>query len=194
MNSTVKRIRTCIVLAITLTAAVAAVAQVETIDALARGTSTQSGKQVSIRIIINQYSTPETRQALVDAFHNGGNDGLVKALSKLKSVGRISLPGTVGYTIAFAQSIQTPTGRKIQFVTDRWIHIGEAARNTRSQAYNLTVGEVDVNMQDKSKNTGVLYPAAQLGINDNGELQLSLLQNPWQLVGIIAWPGKSKEQ
>lgn len=70
--------------------------------------------------------------------------------------------------------------------------VREAARNTPSKAFNLTAGETDVNEQDKNKSGRVLYPAAQLIINNDGELQLELRQNPWQLVNIIDW-NKSKE-
>ncbi len=183
----------CIVLVAMLTVAALAVAQVETIDAIARGTSTQLGKTISIKVIVNQFSTPEDKETLKQAFLKGGNDALVKALSKMKSAGRIQITGTVGYTLAYADSIPTPTGRRIHFVTDRRIAFKEAYRNTRSQAYNLTAGEIDINDQDDKKSVGVLYPAAQLIINTDGDLQLELLQNPWQLTNIIDWKPKGKE-
>jgi hypothetical protein len=176
-----------------LAMAVCAFGQVETIDATARGTSTQLGAIGNIRIIINQFSTPEDRATLKQAFVSGGQKGLTDALSKMKSAGRIQIPGTVGYDLAFAQSIPTPTGRKIRFATNRRIAFKEAYRNTRSQAYNLTAGEINIDDQDKNKSAGVLYPAAQLIINNDGELQLELLQNPWQLVNIIDWNGKAKD-
>ena len=53
----------------------------------------------------------------------------------------------------------------------------------------MTAGEIDINDQDKSKSAGVLYPAAQLGIGDDGQLTLNLLQNPWRLGNIIDWKG-----
>lgn len=172
---------------------VSAIAQVETIDAHARGTSTQMGKQFNVKVIINQFSTDQQQAALKDAFAKGGQDGLVSALSKMKGVGRLGLPSTVGYSISYARSIPTPTGRKIRFVTDRPISMGEQRNMTRSQSYGLTAGEIDINEKDKSKSTGVLYPAAQLTVNKDGELQFELLQNPWQLVNIMDWPGKAKD-
>jgi hypothetical protein len=195
MNPQRKLVRTArgIVLAAMLTMAVLASAQVETIDATVRGTSTQLGRVGSIKVLISQFSTPEDRDALKDAFLKGGNQGLVNALSKMKSAGRIQIPGTVGYDLAFARTIPTPTGRKIRFVTNRKIAFGEVARNTRSQAYNLTAGEIDINDQDNSKSAGVLYPAAELVINTDGDLTLELLQNPWQLTNIIDWKPKGKE-
>ena len=60
------------------------------------------------------------------------------------------------------------------------------------KSFDLTAGEFDLNDQDKSKSTGILYPAAQLTINKDGELQLDLNQNPWRLSGIIDWKGTSE--
>jgi hypothetical protein len=40
--------------------------------------------------------------------------------------------------------------------------------------------------QDKSKSTGVLYPAAKLSLDKDKQLSLDLLQNPWQLIN-ISW-------
>ncbi|HEX8892877.1 MAG TPA: hypothetical protein VF783_06125, partial [Terriglobales bacterium] len=64
----------------------------ETVDATAYGTSTQLGRNVGVTIIIYEWSTPETRQALVEAFQKGQNQGLVNALQKTPAVGRIQIP------------------------------------------------------------------------------------------------------
>jgi hypothetical protein len=85
--------------------------------------------------------------------------------------------------------IPTATGRQIRFVTNRPIKFGEAYADTQSQAYNLTAGMIDINEQDKSKSSGVLYPAAQLGIDKDGQLSMELRQNPWRLGDIIDWKG-----
>src|SRR5207244_13375499 len=86
----------------------------ETLDATAFGTSTQLGKNFGVKIIIYEFSSPEDRQALLDAFQHGQNDGLVNALEKMKSVGRIQIPGTVGYDLSFIREILTPTGKTIR--------------------------------------------------------------------------------
>jgi hypothetical protein len=56
--------------------------------------------------------------------------------------------------------------------------------STQSMAYDLTAGEIDLNNSDKNKSSGVLYPAAQLIINKQGQLQFELRKNPWKLVNI----------
>jgi len=195
MNSKLKLFRTarCIVLATILTMAVFVFGQVETIDATARGTSTQLGGTFSVKVIVTQFSTPEDRATLVDAFKKGSNEALVKALEKMKSSGRIQVPGRVGYDLAYVVSIPTPTGRKIRFITNRRIAFLEAARDTRSQAYDLTAGEIEINDQEKNRSGGVLYPAAQFGIDSDGQVSITLRQNPWQLVNIIDWKPNSKE-
>ena len=161
----------------------------ETIEATAMGTGTQMGKAIGITLNIYEFSTPADRAVLVDAFEKGQNQGLVNALSRMKAVGHIEITGTLGYDCSFIKMTPTPTGRKIRFVTNRQIRFGEAYFDTQSQAYNLTGGEFDINDTDKSKSTGVLYPAAQLVVDKEGQLQIELMQNAWKLVDVLDWKG-----
>lgn len=161
----------------------------EVIEATAMGTNTQMGENAGIRLTIYDYSTLEDRQILVQAFQKGQNQGLVNALSKMRAVGHISLTGTIGYDVSYIRIIPTPTGRKIRFVTNRQISFVEAWADTQSQSFNLTGGEFDLNDQDKSKSTGVLFPAAQLVIDKQGQLQIDLNQNSWKLVDVLDWKG-----
>ncbi|SRR6266478_2535646 len=165
----------------------------ETIGATAMGTGTQLGQVISITVIIYEFSTPEDRQVLVDAFNKGQNQGLVNALTKMKAVGHISITGTLGYDLSFIRLIPTPTGRKIRFVTNRQIRFGEAFFDSQSQAFNLTAGELDVDNTDKRKSTGLLYPEAQLAVDKEGQLKIELNQNAWKLVDLIDWKGTPGE-
>jgi hypothetical protein len=161
----------------------------ETIEAAAMGTGTQLGQNVEIRLIINDFSTMEERQVLVDAFMKGQNQGLVSALQKMRAVGRLSLTGTVGYDVSFIRMIPTPTGRKIRFITNRQIRFGEAWTDSQSQSFDLSGGEIDINDSDRSKSTGVFFPRAQLVIDKQGQLQIDLSQNQWKLVDVLDWKG-----
>ncbi len=165
----------------------------ETLDATAWGTSTQMGQRFGITVVIYQYSTPEDQDILIQAFQKGQNQGLVNALEKMKAVGHISITGTLGYDLSFIKLIQTPTGRTIRFVTNRPIRLGEAYYDTQTQYYNLTAGEINIDTQDKSKSGGVLYPAAQLAIGSDGQLELNLNKNPWRLSDILDWSGTPGE-
>jgi len=161
--------------------------KVETIDATAMGTSTQLGRMVNVKVTIYEYSTEEDRQILIEAFKQGQNQGLVNALTKMKSVGRIAITGTLGYDLSFIRLIPTPTGRKIRFVTNRMIRFGEAYYNTQTSEFNLTAGEINLNDSDTKKSAGTLFPAAQLVINKEGQLEFQLNQNAWTLNNIIDW-------
>jgi hypothetical protein len=161
----------------------------ETIGATAMGTGSQMGQVISISVEIYDYSTPQDKQVLVDAFSKGQNQGLVNALTKMHAVGHISITGTLGYDLAFIRMIPTPTGRKIRFVTNRQLTFGEVWADSQSTAFNLTGGEFDVNDTDKKKSTGVLYPACQLAIDKEGQLQIDLNQNAWKLVDVLDWKG-----
>jgi hypothetical protein len=161
--------------------------KVGTIDATAMGTSTQMGAIVNVKVTIYEFSNEEDRAILVEAFKKGQNQGLVNALTKMKTVGRIAITGTLGYDLSFIRLIPTPTGRKIRFVTNRVLRFGEVYADTQTTAYNLTAGEFDLNDSDKNKNSGVLYPAAQLVINKEGQLEFQLNKNPWKLTNIIDW-------
>src|ERR1700739_1485975 len=88
-----------LLLAVVTTAISADAQKKATIDATAMGTSTQLGANVSIKVIINRFSTPQDRQVLIAAFQKGQTPGLVDALSKMKPVGRIAITGTLGYDL-----------------------------------------------------------------------------------------------
>jgi hypothetical protein len=161
----------------------------ETIEASAMGTGSQMGQVISISMEIYDYSTPEDKQVLVQAFSTGQNQGLVNALTKMHAVGHISITGTLGYDLAFIKMIPTPTGRKIRFVTNRQLRFGEVFADSQSTAFNLTGGEFDVDDTDKKKSTGILYPECQLAIDKEGQLQIQLAQNAWKLVDVLDWKG-----
>jgi hypothetical protein len=161
----------------------------ETIEATAMGTGNQLGQNIGISVEIYDFSTPEERQLLVEAFNKGQNQGLVNALTKMHAVGHISVTGTLGYDLAFVHLIPTPTGRKIRFVTNRQLRFGEVLADAQSTAFNLTAGEFDINDTDKKKSTGILYPECQLAMDKEGQLKIELTQNAWKLVDVIDWKG-----
>ena len=161
----------------------------ETIDAQAFGTGTQMGANIGVTLNIYEFSTPADRNILVQAYEKGQNQGLVNALQKMRAVGHVEITGTVGNDCAYIHMIPTPTGRKIVFITNRQIRFAEAWTDSQTMSYDLTAGILDINDQDKSKSTGVLYPVAQLILDKQGQLQWDLNQNPWNLVDILDWKG-----
>jgi len=98
----------------------------EVFQAQAMGTQTQMGKTFGVTVNIGEYSSPEERQVLVEAFDKAGSEGLFNALEKMPSKGRIAITSTLGYDISFIRKIPTDDGFKIRILTNRPIRIGEA--------------------------------------------------------------------
>ena len=155
------------------------------IQAQAMGTATQMGRNYNITLIIQELSSEEERTGLLEAFQQKGNEGLVNALSKMQSKGRMQITGTLGYDVAYVKTIPQPDGStRLRIVTDRPLRFGEVWADTRSSDYNLSGIEIVIS-KDKKHNTGVLYPACQFKMNKENQLELELFQNPWNLVNIM---------
>ena len=159
----------------------------------AMGQGTQMGQTFNVTIHIDEYSTPEERQGMLDAFIKSGSEGLFNALSKMKSKGRIAITGTLGYDISFAREIPVANGRKIRLLTNRPIRFGESWADSRSSDYNLSGVELNLS-PEKGKSTGVLLPACQFKINKKtSELEIEAFQNPWTLVDVQDRSDKKKK-
>jgi len=157
----------------------------EEYQAQAMGEGTQLGQSFNVTIHIEEYSSPEERQILVDAFEKAKSKGLFNALSKMKSKGHIAITGTLGYDISFVRRIQTPDGWKIRILTNRPITFGEAWTDSRSMDYNLSAVEVDLSNQ-KGKSTGILLPVCEFVIDKKtNELTIAEYRNPFKLVDIL---------
>jgi hypothetical protein len=59
------------------------------------GTSTQMGRNFTVRITIESYSPPEDQQVLLNAVRPGGTQAVFDALDRLPARGRLSLPGSI---------------------------------------------------------------------------------------------------
>lgn len=156
-----------------------------TIQATAMGTSTQLGRVVSVNLIIKEITSDEERAGMLQAFQQKGNEGLVNALDKMKSKGRMSVTGTLGYDIAYIKLFPQPDGSTVlRMVTNRPLRFGEVWADTRTTDYELSGVEIRIS-KDQKKHTGTLYPATRFKINKKNELELELYQNPWKLVNIM---------
>jgi hypothetical protein len=154
------------------------------IQATAMGQSTQLGRSFSVTAIIEEFSPAEDQQLLMEAFKQKGNEGLVNALSKMHSKGRLAITGTLGGDLAYIRQFPMPDGGvKIRMVTNRLLRFGEVWADSRSSDYNLSGMEVILS-KDKKHNSGVLFPAAQLDLNKDNKLEIELYQNPWKLVNV----------
>lgn len=157
----------------------------EEYQAQAMGQGTQLGRTFNVTVIVEEYSSEEERQVLIEAFEKAGSQGLYNALNKMHAKGRIAITGTLGYDVIFARKIPNPDGSiKIRVLTNRPITFGEAWTDSRSMDYNLSALELDINKEMRQGN-GILLPACQYKIDTKThELVIENYQNPWKLVDI----------
>lgn len=168
-------------------------AKPEIIQGVLTGTGLQAGQLTNLTFAIYEFSTPDDKQVLLEAFQKGQNQGLFNALTKMRTVGRVAITGTLGYDVKYIRWFPTPAGRSIRFVTDRKISMGEAWTDSRSQQYDLSGGIFEMNDTDMKKSSGVVYGAAELVMKD-GELSINLANNPWKVASIRdnkGTPGKN---
>jgi hypothetical protein len=157
----------------------------ETIQAQAMGQNRAAGKNSSVTVTINSYSTPDDQKVLLDAFAQGGQAALSKTVSKMKSKGRVAVTGTLGYDIGYVRTFPTADGRKIRLITERPIKIAEAREGGRSTDYDLSALEFNLN-DDKSKNSGSLIIGLRVKVDKDNQLVFeSYGSGPWSLVNVM---------
>ena len=156
-----------------------------TIQATAMGTSTQMGKIVNVNIYIEQFSTVEDRNSLINAFKKLGQDGMVKVLEDMKPKGRIRFAsGGVGNDIKHIIELPSEKGRRLRLVTDRTLAFAELYQGTRSSDY--TVGAIELELTPDGKGTGTVLPACKLTVNKKKQqVEIETYQNPWKLSNFI---------
>jgi len=156
-----------------------------TIQATAMGTSTQLGKIYDVNILIEQFSTTEDRNSLINAFKKSGQDGLVKVLEGMKPKGRIRFAsGGVGNDIKYIIELPSEKGRRLRLVTDRTLAFAELYQGTRSRDY--TVGAIELELTPDGKGSGTVLPACKLTVNKKKQqVEIETYQNPWKLTNFI---------
>ena len=156
-----------------------------TIQATAMGTSTQMGKIYNVNIHIEQFSTPDDREALIDAFKRSGQDGLVDVLEDMKPKGRVRFAsGGVGNDVKYVIELPSKSGRRFRLVTDRNMAFGELYAGTRSTDYS--VGAIELVLTPDGKGSGTVLPACKLKVDKKTkEIEIETYQNPWTLTNLV---------
>lgn len=146
------------------------------------------GTTTNVKIYIDGYSRPEDAQRLNSTLVSGGPNALLKALKKMKSLGRIEREGSVGfYDFKLMISKPTPTGRHIYAVADRPIGFLEAYFNTRSRDYPFGILELDLKTDDSEseKGVGTLIYAAKIRVINGEKVEIeNITFAPIKLLGV----------
>jgi len=144
----------------------------------------------NVKIYINGYSSPQDAERLNATLLKGGPNALLKALRKMKSLGRIERDASVGfYDFKLILSTTTATGRHIYAVADRPIGFLEAARGTRSKDYPFGILELDLkaddNEREKEKGEGTLIYAAKIRVIHGEKVEIENFNfAPIKLLGV----------
>ena len=156
-----------------------------TIQATAMGTSTQMGKMFNVNIHIEQFSTPDDRKALIDAFARSGQDGFVDVLQDMKPKGRVRFAsGGVGNDVKYIIELPSESGRRFRLVTDRNLAFGELYSGSRSRDYS--VGAIELVLTPDGKGSGTVLPACKLTVDKKTQqIEIETYQNPWKLSNFL---------
>ena len=121
----------------------------------------------TVSIIVERWSTDEERRAMVQAFMEKGQDGLLTQLRKTPRLGTIRTPNTLGWELHYA--VQVPTedgGRRILLGTDREMGYWEASNQPRTTDYPFTL--VEMRLDKEGKGEGKLSLATQISVSKDG--------------------------
>jgi hypothetical protein len=126
----------------------------------------------TIDILIDRWSTDAERDTLVSALREGGSDGLLRALQKIKKpAGSIRSAGSVGYRLQFARQVtRDDGGRRILIATDRPISFLEAVNQPRTTDYPFMI--LDIRLNAKQEGEGKLIPLAKIEMNGDHVVEI----------------------
>ena len=138
-----------------------------------------------VDIGIFAWSTEADRQALIQAFNEGGNDAVYKHMSKQDEMAFVKAPNTLGYQMRYAYQYESEGKRYVILGTDRPIAMGEVASGSRSQENNISFVTLDLD-QETGKGTGMMVFGAEFKVNKKtGHLEIETLSmNPTKLTTV----------
>ena len=140
--------------------------QPERFTANAVSLSTQYGTgQQTVEVNVNRWSPSSDRETLIAALMKSP-DELLKQLQKIRPVGTIRTPDSIGYDLHYAQQTPLPEGgRSIVIATDRPIGFWEATNRPRSIDYPFTV--IQMNLDRNGMGSGTMSYATRITTKNN---------------------------
>jgi hypothetical protein len=108
------------------------------------GGLTRAGASV-VDLVVDRWSTDSERDQLMTTLVEKGPSKLLSALQKLRRVGYIRTPNSIGYDLHFAMKLPGQDGgERIILATDRYIGFWEARNQPRSIDYPFTLIEIRI--------------------------------------------------
>lgn len=136
------------------------------------------GRSLPFRLIANRITTPDQVQQLNNALQSGGQDELMRTLSRMNA-GRIEIGTGVGVTANAIIRTDDGEGRtKLVVIYQRELGFGELRYGTRSSDYRFGYAELYVG---RGANEGMLIPAARIRLRDG---------NTWEVEDFGTFPAR----
>lgn len=114
---------------------------------------------IPISISITRWSTAEEQQLLMTTLVEQP-ESLLEVLRKMRSVGRLTTAGAVGFELRFAQRTNPAGVEQILLLTDRPVGFSEAANQSRTLDYPITA--IQLRVPPAIKGDGQVLVAARL--------------------------------
>jgi len=136
------------------------------------------GRTAPFRLIVNRYSSAEEVQQLNSAMQSGGQDELLRVLTRMDA-GRISVGNGVGVDANAIISVPEADGTKIVVLFQRNIDFYELRYGTRSQDYRF--GYAEIFLRRRGNSEGTFIPAAKVRLRDG---------NNWEVEDFGVFPAR----
>ena len=143
----------------------------------------RAGLNRPFSLTINTYTSPDDVQQLNRALRSGGQDELLRVLSKLNA-GRVSIGNNVGVTANAV--IATPTaegGTKLTVLYERNVAIFELRYGARSADYRF--GYAEIYLDARGRGQGTFIPSAKVKLEgENNWVVEDFGEFPARLMGL----------
>lgn len=138
-----------------------------------------SGRSRPFTVIIDRYTPPNQVREMNEALSRGGQDELLKVMSKMDA-GRVQIGTGVGVPAnAVIVDPWNDGGRRITVLYARWLQFFELRYGTRSQDY--PVGYAEILLDRNGRGEGTLIPAARVRLRG---------ENTWEVEDFGTLPAR----
>ena len=143
-----------------------------------------AGRTRPFTLNVNRYTSPDDVANMNAALRSGGQDALMRVLSKLDA-GRIAVGNNVGVTANAV--IATPTaegGTKLMVLYQRTVSFYELRYGARSEDYR--VGYAEIYLDRRGQGQGTFIPAAKVKLEGDTWVVEDFGEFPARLLGLRA--------
>ena len=138
-----------------------------------------SGRTRQFTLTVDRYTPPNQLRELNDALSHGGQDELLKTMSKMDA-GRVQIGTGIGVRAnAVVVAPWKDGGRRIMVLYQRWLQFAELRYGTRSQDY--PIGYAEIYLDRNGRGEGTLIPAARVRLKGG---------NTWEVEDFGVFPAR----